>query len=211
LTVLICNGSTRYSITFVEVYDAGFPTQMDEITKLLNEWNDGDQEALDKLMRLVVQRLKEIARGYMRGERPGHILQPTALVNEALIKLIPKKISFENRKHFYRLVKKKMRHILVNYAKKESTEKGGKRQIEQLAEDQVKDLSSERPREILRLDQALTELAKTDERKATIIEHHFFGGLTVAEVAKVLGVSKTTVERELKFTRSWLKREMTKE
>lgn len=184
---------------------------MDEITKLLKAWNDGDHEALDKVMRLVVQRLNKIARRYMRAERPGHILQPTALVNEALMRLIPKKISFENRKHFYRLVRKQMRHILVNYANKELTEKRGKRQVEQLDESKVENRSSERSREILRLDQALTELAKTDERKAAIVESHFFTGLTVAEVAELLGVAKTTVERDLKFTRSWLKREMTRE
>ena len=184
---------------------------MDEITKLLKAWNDGDQEALDKLMRLVVQKLRNIARGYMRAERPGHLLQPTALVNEALIKLIPEKISFENRKHFYRLIRKQMRHILVNYAQKELTEKGGKRQVEQLDESKVENRSSERSREILRLDEALTELEKTDERKAAIVESHFFTGLTVAEVANLLGLSKSTVERDLKFTRSWLKREMTRE
>lgn len=183
---------------------------MDEITKLLKAWNDGDEEALDKLMRLVAQKLRKIARRYMRAERPGHLLQPTALVNEALIRLIPERISFENRKHFYNLVRKQMRHVLVNYANKELTAKRGKRQFEQLDESKVKNLTLERSREILRLDQALKELAKTDERKATIVEAHFFTGLTVAEVANLLGVAKTTVERDLKFTRSWLKREMTK-
>jgi RNA polymerase sigma-70 factor (ECF subfamily) len=180
-----------------------------EITELLKAWNNGDKEALDQLMLLVVEELKKIAHKYMRAERAGHILQTTALVNEALIKLIPEKMSFENRKHFYALVARRMRQVLVDYAKKQSAVKRGKWSVEQLDDRDLKDLSSEKSRELLLLDGALTELAQTDEIKATIVECHFFIGLTIAEVAELLGLSKTKVEREWKFTRAWLKREMT--
>ena len=184
---------------------------MNEITKLLKAWNNGDKEALDRLMPLVVQELKKIAHKYMGGERPGNILQTTALVNEALIKLIPEKISFENRKHFYGLVAKRMRQVLVDYAKKQSAAKRGQWSVEQLDDRKVKDLLSERSTELLRLDEALKILAKTDEQKATIVECHFFIGLTIAEVAELLGLSKTKVERDWNFTRAWLKQEMSGE
>lgn len=184
---------------------------MHEITELLNDWNKGDKEALDKLMPLVVQELKKIAHKYMRAERPGNILQTTALVNEALMKLIPEKISFENRKQFYGLVAKRMRQVLVDYAKKQSALKRGKWAVEQLDDRITKDLSSERSRELLMLDEALIRLAKNDERQATIVECRYFIGLTIPEVAKLLGVSTKTVERDWEFARSWLKREMTEE
>ena len=184
---------------------------MNEITELLKAWNKGDKQALDKLMPLVVEELKKIARKYMSAERTGNILQTTALVNEALIKLIPEKISFENRKQFYGLVAKRMRQVLVNYAYKQSAAKRGKWAVEQLDDRMAKDPSSERSKELLMLDAALTKLAHTDELKATIVECHFFIGLTIAEVAELLGLSKTKVERDWSFTRAWLKREMTGE
>lgn len=183
---------------------------MNEITELLQAWKNGDEKALDRLMPLVVEELKKIAQKYMRGERPGNILQTTALVNEALLRLIAEKISFEDRKQFYGLVAKRMRQVLVDYARKQSAVKRGKWAVEQL-DDNAKDLSFERSKELLLLDAALTKLAHTDELKATIVECHFFIGLTIAEVADLLGLSKTTVERDWSFTRSWLKREMTGE
>jgi RNA polymerase sigma factor (TIGR02999 family) len=184
---------------------------MNEITELLQAWNRGDEKALDRLMPLVVEELKKIAQKYMRGERSGNILQTTALVNEAVIKLIPEKITFEDRKQFYGLVAKRMRQVLVDYARKQSAAKRGKWAVEQLDDRNAKDLSFERSKELLMLDAALTKLAHTDELKATIVECHFFIGLTMAEVADLLGVSKTTVERDWNFTRAWLKREMTGE
>lgn len=182
---------------------------MDQITELLKAWKGGDQKALDRVMPLVVQELKKIAHNYMRGERPGNLLQTTALVNEAVIKLMPEKISFDDRKQFYGLVAKRMRQILVDYARKQSTAKRGKWAIEQLDTRKLKDLPSKRSKELLSLNDALTELAKTDELKATIVECHFFIGLTIAQVAKLLGHSKTTIEREWRFTRSWLRQKMT--
>lgn len=184
---------------------------MHEITEILKAWNNGDKQALDRLMPLVVHELKKIAHSYMGAERPGNILQTTALVNEAIMKLIPEKISFEDRKQFYGLVAKRMRQVLVDYAKRQSAVKRGNWAIEQFDEVKAKDLSSERSSELLMLDHALTKLAQEDEVKATIVECHFFIGLTMAEVADLLGLSKSKVERDWNFTRAWLKREMTEE
>ena len=182
---------------------------MDEITKLLKAWGNGDKEALDRLMETIVPELKKIAHKHMGAERPGNILQTTALVNEVLLKLIPEKISFENRKQFYGLVANRMRQVLIDYAREQLTAKRGKRTVEQLDDRMVKDAVTERSKMLLMLDEALTKLANEDAQKAAIVECHFFLGLTIAEVAELLGLSKTKVERDWNFTRAWLKREMT--
>lgn len=182
---------------------------MKEITKLLKAWKSGDKIALDKLITLIVPELKKIAHKYMSAERPGNILQTTALVNEALIKLISEKISFEDRKQFYRVVARRMRQVLIDEAKKQLTVKRGKGAVEQLDDRMVKKISSARSRELLRLDAALEQLANEDKQRAAIVECHFFTGLSFAEVAEVLGLSKTKVEREWNRARLELKREMT--
>ena len=170
-----------------------------KITKLLQAWNEGDQEALDKLIPLVDRELKKIAKHYMHLEKPGHILQPTALVNEVLIQLIRKNIRVENRKHFYALVAHRMRRILTDYARRQKRA--------EFAEHNVR--ADEKSREILRLEKALKELANINKRAATIVEYRFFIGLKLGEIAKLLGISKTTVERDWRFARAWLKEEMT--
>lgn len=175
----------------------------EEITELLKAWSDGDTQAFAKLMPLVEHELRKIAHNYMRNERPGHILQTTALVNEALIKLIGENISWENRKQFYALVARRMRQVLVDYARKEW-------RVEYTdVNEEV--LSDEKPKELLMLDEALTRLAEIDERKATIVECRYFIGLTLAQMSELLGVAQSTVERDWRFARSWLKREMTGE
>jgi RNA polymerase sigma-70 factor (ECF subfamily) len=174
---------------------------INEITKLLQAWNEGDKQALDSLMPLVDRELKKIARKYMRLEKPGHILQTTALVNEALIKLIRENTRLENRKHFYALVAKRMRQILIDCVR------SGKGAEYIQVDDAVR--SDEKSREILMLEEALKELAKIDKRKATIVECHFFIGMKLDEIAMLLGISKATVDRDWRFARSWLKREMT--
>ena len=176
---------------------------MDEITELLKAWSDGDTQALNRLVPLVDHELRKIAHNYMRNERPGHILQTTALVNEALMKLIGENISWENRKQFYALVARRMRQILVDYARKDRCV-----EYTDVADAVIPD---EKPKELLMLDEALTKLAEIDERKATIVECRYFIGLTLVQMAELLGVAQSTVERDWRFARSWLKREMTGE
>jgi len=176
---------------------------MHEITELLQAWNNDDPQALDKLMPLVDRELKKIARNYLRNERPEHILQTTALVHEALIKLIRENIKFENRQQFYAFVARRMRQVLIDYARK------GKRAEYIDVEDAI--IPEEKSKEILMLEQALTKLARIDARKVSIIECRFFIGLTLKQTAELLGLSTATVERDWRFARSWLKREMTGE
>ena len=177
---------------------------MHEVTKLLQAWRDGDTEALDKLIPLVDRELKKIARHYMRNERAGHILQTTALVNEALIKLIRENISFEDRKHFYGLIAKRMRQVLFDYARKRPA-------AEHISVDETEIPDEEKAQEIRLLEEALKKLAETDKRKVTIIECRFFIGLSNDEIAELLGISATTVQRDWRFARAWLKTEMTGE
>jgi len=178
-----------------------------EITELLQAWSRGDAEALGKLIPLVDRELKKIAHAYMRKERPGHILQTTALVDEALIRLIrAEKINWDNRKHFYALIAQRMRQVLVEYARKQIT-KGGTR-VAQVGVSEADKLTVKASEELLDLHRALTKLATLDARKAKIVEQRYFGGFTFAEIAKVLGVSKSTVEREWRFARSWLMSEI---
>lgn len=178
-----------------------------EITELLQAWSQGDSEALDKLIPLVDRELKKIAHAYMRKERPGHILQTTALVDEALIRLIrAENIKWDNRKQFYALIARRMRQVLVEYARKQIT-KGGTRvaQVDITEADKLTDKASE---ELLLLHEALMKLAALDARKANVVEHRYFGGFTFEEIAKLLGVSKATVEREWNLARAWLRREI---
>jgi RNA polymerase sigma-70 factor (ECF subfamily) len=177
---------------------------MHEITELLQAWGNGDTQALDRLIPLVDQELRKIARRYMRDEKPGHILQTTALVHEALIKLIRENISYENRKQFYALVAKRMRQVLIDYVRKRP--KG-----EHVVIDDAVIPDNKKSRDILLLEEALIGLAKIDERKATIVECRYYIGLSLEEVAELLGTSPATVGREWRFARSWLKQQMTGE
>lgn len=181
---------------------------MHEITELLRKWKSGDQQALDRLMRLADPELKKIAHNYMRSERAGNILQTTALVHEALIKLIRENIGLEDRKQFYRVVAKRMREVLFDYARKQGAAKRGNwpRQVD-IAE--AAKSSSEKSIELVNLAEALTELAKQDERKVAIIEYRFFIGLTIDETAELMGLAPSTVQRDWKFAQAWLQRYMT--
>lgn len=179
-----------------------------EITELLQAWNDGDSEAFDRLIPLVDHELKKIASAYMRKERPGHILQTTALMDEALIRLMEtKEISWNDRKHFYSLAAKRMRQVLIDDARKQMTAKRGNRPNQVDVIDSLP-LAFEAPEELIMLHGALTKLASFDERKASVVEHRYFGGFTLEEVAEILGVAQATVEREWRLARAWLKREI---
>lgn len=179
-----------------------------EITELLQRWGKGDSHALSELIPLVDKELKKLAKAKMAKERPNHILQTTALINEALMRLIKgKKIEWQSRTQFYSLVAKRMRQVLIEYARKVLTEKrGGRPEYTEVTEAVL--LSPERSKELIKLDELLTHLAETDELKAQIIEYRFFGGFTVDEVAEILNTSRSTVEREWSFARAWLRREL---
>lgn len=177
---------------------------MPEITELLKAWNSGDEQALDQLIPLVDTELKTIAHAYMQKERPGNILQTTALVNEALIKLIRDNIRYENRKQFYSLVARRMRQVLVDYARRTP-------HAEYIDMENAVIPDKHRPKEILRLDEALTEFAKKYERPAAVIECRHFIGLTIKEVAEVLDIAEKTVERDSEFALGWLNKYMSEE
>ena len=181
---------------------------MHEITELLHAWNRGDKEALNRLMPLVDPELKKIARNHLRKERPGNILQPTALVNEALLRLIKENIGPENRKQFYGRLRKRMRQVLIDYARSEGAARRGNRP-RQVDIAEAENVSSEKSRELVKLDEALAELARTDRRKVVIIEYRFFIGLSIKETAHTMGLSARTVQRDWDFAQAWLKRYMT--
>lgn len=183
-------------------------TTSHEVTKLLADWSNGDQLALEQLMRLVEGELRQMAHRYMARQNPGHTLQTTALINEAFIKLVgqPDK-HFQNREHFFGVAASAMRHILVDYARsKQYGKRGGGAPMVSL--DEALTVSEERAAELVALDDALKELANFDARKAQVVELRFFGGLSVEETAKALNTSQITVIRDWSFAKSWLHREL---
>jgi RNA polymerase sigma factor (TIGR02999 family) len=181
-----------------------------EITGLLLAWGDGDSEALERLTPLVYQELRRLARGYMRGERAGHALQTTALVNEAYLRLIDAgRMRWQNRAHFFAVSAQLMRHILVDFARARRNQKRGG-EAAQVSLDEALTIAPERGSELIALDDALTALAKLDERQSKVVELRFFGGLTEPEIAEVLKVSPRTVNSDWSLARSWLLRELSK-
>jgi RNA polymerase sigma factor (TIGR02999 family) len=184
------------------------PPPTHEVTRLLVSWCDGDESAYERLMPLVHGELMRLARHYMRSERPGHTLQPTALVNEAYLRLVDwKNVRWQNRSHFYGVAAQMMRRILVDFARSRPAHKrdGGARLVT-LGE--ADGLQQEPHADLLALDEALDALAAFDPRKVAIVELKFFGGLSVEETAEVLKLSPTTVMREWAKAKAWLYREL---
>lgn len=180
-----------------------------EITDLLQAWRMGDSQALAKLIPLVDRELKKIAHLYMLNEKSGHTLQTTALVHEALIRLLEgEAIDWQSRRHFYALVARRMRQVLIEHARAQLAAKRGQR-AEHIDVDEAVLLTNEQSQELLLLDEALEKLTAVDERKASVVECRYFGGFTVEEVADILDIAPSTVDREWRLARSWLKREMT--
>jgi RNA polymerase sigma factor (TIGR02999 family) len=175
-----------------------------EVTRLLKAWGSGNTAALDQLMPIVYDELRNIAARYLRRERPDHTLQPTALVNEAYLRLIDQKqVEWQNRAHFMGVAAQMMRRILVDHAKNINRAKrgGGARKV---SLDEAVALSEVRTDGLVELDAALTALAALDERKSRIVELRYFGGLSVQETAEVLKVSEITVARDWKLAKAWL-------
>ncbi len=179
------------------------------VTQLLLKWHEGDTEALERLTPVIYDELRRLARRYMRGERQGHLLQTTALVHEAYIRLADLDMKWSGRVHFFAVAARLMRRVLVDYARERNAAKrgGGARDV---TLDEARLASGEAP-DVLALDQALTDLARFDERKSKVVELRFFGGLTIDETAAALSVSHATVERDLKMAKAWLSRELQSE
>lgn len=181
-----------------------------QVTSLLAQWRAGDAAALESLIPLVYGELHRIAHGYLRGERKGHTLQSTALVNEAYLRLVRQEPGeINNRAHFVRVAAHLMRQILVDYARAQRAAKrdGGRRVDldESLQPLHLADV------DLVALDEALSALARLDPRQSQIVEMRFFGGLSVEDTASTLGVSPATVKREWATARAWLSRELTNE
>jgi RNA polymerase sigma factor (TIGR02999 family) len=175
-----------------------------EITNLLIAWSEGDQEALDQLAPLVQSELHRLARGYLAKERPGHILQATALVHEAYLRLIDwRNVRWQNRAHFFGVAAQMMRRILVNYAVKHKSEKRGGG-APHVTLEEAATVFSERNPDLVALDAALDKLAALNPRQSRVIELRFFGGLELKEIAEVLVVSHGTVKRDLTLAKLWL-------
>ena len=186
----------------------------ENVSQLLIEWSKGDQKALDKLMPMVYSELRRLASNYLRRERQGHTLQPTALVNEAYLKLIDQKnAKWQNRAQFYGVAAQLMRRILVDYARQHQAAKRGGSDQQRLSITSAgqlggKRLATEPQIDLLALHEALEELATIDSQQARIVELKFFGGLSIEETAEVVGVGHATVERDWKMARAWLRRKL---
>jgi RNA polymerase sigma-70 factor, ECF subfamily len=179
------------------------PSSTQEVTELLQKWSEGDAGALEKLTPVIYAELHKIARRHMRRERDDHTLQTTALVNEAYVRLIDwKNAKWENRAHFFGVSAQLMRRILVDFARKRPKDKDSPVYLVSIEE--AMDVAEGRDPEIVALDEALTELATFDERKARIVELKFFGGLRTDEIAEIIGVAEITVLREWQKAKAWL-------
>lgn len=181
-----------------------------EITKVLQRMRSGDTDAKSELASLVYEELKRLAKAHMRRESPGHLLQPSALVNEAFIRLLAQNDGFENRGHFFALASSLMRHILVDHARHHlAAKRGGNAVHVDFTFAETKAGLSMRSEEMLSLDAALSRLTQLDERQSRVVEMRFFGGMQDQEIAAVLGVTVRTVLRDWSSARAWLHAELT--
>lgn len=183
------------------------PVPSTNVTKLLQEWRSGKQEALDELMPYVYDELRRLAAHYMKRERREHTLQATALVNEAYLRLIDVRVSWQDRAHFFAVAARLMRRLLVDHARSHRRVKRDSG-AERVSLDDAVQITTEQKLDVLAVDEALTRFATFDPRKAEMVELHFFGGLTNEEVAEALGVSRATVQRELRLAKAWLNYEL---
>src|SRR6266850_6213014 len=181
----------------------------DEVTVLLAKWRQGSEDAQERLMEVVQSELRRLAASYLRRERPGHTLQPTAVVNEAYLRLMPQRgVRWENRAHFFGIATKMMRRVLVDHARRK---RAGKREGfsgDPVSVSQVADPNGGQDIDVLNLHQALDDLAVLDKRQADVVELRYFGGLKIEEIAEAIGVSQATVKRELTTATVWLKHRM---
>lgn len=177
-----------------------------DVTRLLAQWANGNQQALDQLTPLVYEELRRLASSYLRKERKSHTLQPTALVHEAYLRLVDQKSpDWQNRSHFFGVAARLMRQILVDHARQRQADK---RAMQRVSLEDAVSFQQERSRDLLALDTSLNALEKFDPRKCRAIELRYFGGLSMDEIARTLEVSAVTVRRDLRMAEAWLNREM---
>jgi RNA polymerase sigma-70 factor (ECF subfamily) len=182
----------------------------EDISQLLVKWGSGDETVLEELIPLVYDELKRLANNYLRKERPGHTLQPTALVNEAYMRLAEqKRMKWQNRAQFYGIAAQLMRRILVDHAREKHAEKRGGAAQQRLSITSAGEVGTAPDLDVLALHEALEELATMDPQQARIVELKFFGGLSIEETAEVLSLGHATVERDWKMARAWLRLKLT--
>lgn len=182
-----------------------------DVTQLLHDWSEGDEGAAERLMPLVYDELRRLACVYLRRERPDHTLQPTALVNEAYMKLVDqRRVNWQNRHHFYGIAAQMMRRVLVDHAREHAAEKRGG-PLRKVSLEEANIPTGDRAAELIALDEALRKLAEVFPRKGKVVELRFFGGFSVEETAGVLDVSDKTVMREWESAKLWLYRELDSE
>ena len=182
----------------------------ENLTGLLHAWRQGDEEALRQITPLVYREMRKAARHYMAGERPGHSLQTTALINEVYLRLIGvQKVSWQNRAHFLAVCARLMRRVLTDYARSRDYQKRGGGLV-RVSLSAVQLPAAESDPDLTALDEAMNKLAAVDDRKSQVVELRFFGGLDVKETAEVLKVSPETVMRDWKIAQAWLLREMSR-
>lgn len=176
------------------------------VTTLLKQWRSGDDDALQQLTPMIYDDLRRIASRHLRSERRGHTLQATALVNEAFLRLADAEIPWQNRAHFFAVAARLMRRILTDYGRARNSQKRQAMGAAITLNEEI--VSTDIPSRIVDLNNALETLEKIDQRKSDILVLHYFGGMTYAETAVVLGISDATVARDLEFSKSWLRREL---
>ncbi len=179
-----------------------------QTTRLLLESQSGSRAAMDELLPLVYDELRRLARAFLRRERPGHTLRPTALVHEAYLRLVSQReVTWQNRAQFFALAATMMRRVLINHAEaRQAKKRWGS--YERITLDPSHEIGETTDLDLVSLNQALEKLAGIDEDKVRVVEMRFFGGLTHDEIAEVTGSSRATVEREWSFARAWLRREL---
>lgn len=180
-----------------------------EVTQLLLDWSKGDQAALDKLVPLVHDELRRLARHYMRRETPSHTLQTTALVNEAYLRLVDQSVPWQNRAHFFAIAAQMMRRILIDHARGHARAKRGGGAVK-ISLEEAAIMPQEQAAELIALDEALTRLASIDPRRGRVVELRFYGGLSNEEIANVLKISANTVMRDWNLARAWLYKEISR-
>jgi RNA polymerase sigma-70 factor (ECF subfamily) len=181
---------------------------LNDVSQLLRAWSDGDQSALQRLTPIVYAELRRLAHGYMKGERLGHSLQTTALVNEAYLRLVDyKRMHWQGRAHFFAVSAQLMRRILVEHARRQNLKRGAG--VQHVALEEAAMVGAHVSGDLVKLDDALNELARLDPRKVQVVEMRFFGGLSVDEIAEVLQVSNVTVRRDWSAAKVWLYGAMT--